>query len=653
MRSRPPRLSLLGTLTLALAAPASAFAAPPTAKPKVKPLPGVKGPGKAASLKHRLAGKRPQLDNDSLLAFQLKAETPKKKGSIGAFGGKTVEVAKGISLTLPAIEAKAFTEHKSIAKTLKGLSGKAVFGSVRQSTEVYEFKDSFVLVRSTGATVSNPKLVKSKAPLFARLTDGKSHKVIQSKLTAESKKGFAAFKTEVAGYPAGHPLRKAMAKGDQALLDALASGVGDVEIVDTLHIPKRAPKTTSAGLQIPKVIGGRLDYSKKKSLRGTKPSKSLPGAKPGRSQFTIKDDQAAAALGSTLADAAAGASDGGGFHETAEFMAGNTWAESWTWQRRWNVPSGFLRVTLGASYGFGLRIPIEVKTKMSPAWVCDDGVDYERRNRSFKLDVKAEAKDGDVAFYRRAQMPEDKILNGDELALQASVGYGIKLRLLWKTLVNRPYKELGVDWGSDFDPPQGSATQRVTDIFLPASATHTAFSIGPLSGSARLGFRVDVSGKVHTRVTARQGSTSVPVLQRPSSSTGASGPATSMPQVLTLANAGWKKYTFRLRNGTRNGGAPVPNYNQQFGFRIDQVGYDSSWSVVPGVKVNANASYAGYGVHGTWTFWLDSARVPIGSIDLGHHPGTRRKHQNFGGRKIWHLDTPGDTRWCADNNPAV
>ncbi|MEM6990194.1 MAG: hypothetical protein AAF721_06850, partial [Myxococcota bacterium] len=335
----------------------------------------------------------------------------------------------------------------------------------------------------------------------------------------------------------------------------------------------------------------------------------------------------------------------------AAFIAGDTWAENWTWQRRWNVPSGFLRVTLGASYAFGLRIPIEVKTVMTPTWVCDDGVSKEPGKRYFDLKVKAEAKDGNAAFYRRAGMAEDKISGGDELALNASVGYGVKLRLLWSTLVDRPYREIGFDWGADFDPPQGTATEKVTDVFLPASLTRTKFAFGPLSGSARLGFRVDVSGKVTTRVDARQGNVHLAAVGRPTGSVPQSGARAATPQLLTLSNSAWKTYKFGLKND--RGSAPVRNYRRAFGFKIDQVEYDSHWSVVPGVKVRAKASYAGYGIDGTWTFWLDGARIPIGSIELDRHPGTRRHHENFSGVKIWHRDRPGDTNWCADNNPTV
>lgn len=98
---------------------------------------------------------------------------------------------------------------------------------------------------------------------------------------------------------------------------------------------------------------------------------------------------------------------------------------------------------------------------------------------------------------------------------------------------------------------------------------------------------------------------------------------------------------------------PTPNYEDDFGFKVDEVEYKSSWSVVPGVKVRAKASYAGYGIDETWTFWLDSARLPIGSLDLDKHPGTRIEHKNLAGKKIWHRDRPGDTNWCAENNPAV
>ena len=575
---------------------------------KPKPVPTKPAPKKS----HRLQGTRPALDRDSLLEANLR-RTPLRKGTLRDFASTKVDLGRGKKVRVSDLETKA-TDR--IAKKLRKLPKGALFGKVQETEEVYEFSDSLVIVKSTAATVADPQAVKKGVPAFGKLVKKRPVHVEMAKLKAESKAGLKRFKAEVAKFPAGHPLKQAMSKGDNALLDALANGVGRVEIVDTLHIPKKPPAVTKAGLQRPQVVGGRVDFGK------TKKHKSKSKAAPPPPPPPPSTGQAAS----------------GAIHETREFVAGDTWGQGWVWERRWNVPSGYLRVTLGANYAVGLRIPIKVQTRMDPSWVCDDGPTREPRQRHFNLQVKAEAIDADAAFYRRAGMASDLIANGDELALQAGVGYGVKLRLFWTTLVNRPYREVGVDWGNDFDPPQGAASETVKEVFLPAKATKTEFDFGPLNGSARLGFRVDVRGKVRTRVSAKQAGHALTLRKRPTGSTPVQGSVNSTPQILELSNAAWKRYGFRLKNSSRPGS--VPSYSQNFGFTVDKVEYDSSWSVVPGVKVRARASYAGYGIDETWTLWLEGAELPIGSLELGRHPGTREKHQNNRGRRVWHRKPP-------------
>ena len=583
-----------------------------------------------------MGGQRPKVDAGSVLALNL-GKAPIRKGAPSAFSTATVELADGHTVRIGEITGES--KHKAMRKKLRELPTGAVFGSVKESAEVYEFDDSYVIVTSTGATVADPKKVKAALPKFGRLAKSGSVHVEMGKLNAESKKGLAAFKKEVAGYPKDHPLRQAAAKGDQALLDALARGVGEMEVVHTLHIPKKPPKVRAGKVDIPKVVGGKVDYSKTRTLeRKAAVSKGTP----------IGSSANGPVIPPAVSMAAVGPVDSGGRNETAEFVAGRTWGEGWVWEEQWNVPSGFLRVTLGAHYAVGLRVPIEVKTRMSPMWVCDDTGTREGRNSNFRLDVRAEAIDGDAAFYERAGMASELIANGDELALQAGVGYGVKLRLFWSTLVDRPYREVGVDWGRDFDPPQGSASQKVVEVFLPSSVTHTGFDYGPLSGSARLGFKVDVRGKVRTRVSARQLQQNLMVVGRPSGSTPISGTTGSSPQLLVSSSPTWRRYAFRLKNSTRPGA--IPSYQQSYGYTVDQVEYDSSWSVVPGVKVNASARYAGYGISGTWTYWLDDLEVPIGTLRLGRHPGTRTSLRNNDGRKLFKRSSPG---WCVANNPNV
>ena len=342
----------------------------------------------------------------------------------------------------------------------------------------------------------------------------------------------------------------------------------------------------------------------------------------------------------------------GGSQATAEFVAGKTWADSFMWERQWNVPSVFCGSSSGLTMPSGCASRWRCAPRFDPLFVCENGPGHNEHSQTIDLRVSARALDGDEAFYRRAGMREAEIAGGDELALQAGIGYGYKLRLFWETLANQPYKEHVVDWGEDFDPPQGSANERVTDFFIPAEDTGTGFSKGPLKGSVRFGMRVDVRGSVDARIGVRQRGRQLQTLARPSGSKaiGSNNPNDG-PQRMTFTNGAQKTWRYRLLNrGRVRGAKSSPSYEESFGYRVDQVHYDSRWSVVPGVKVQASARYAGYGVGGTWTFWLDGARIPIGNLELRRHAGTRSSISDDRGTKIWHRNGPGDNSYCQDQN---
>jgi len=577
-----------------------------------------------------------------MLSQVLRAEKPRRSGtlSMSSLGARRVEVAPGKQVTLAVIGQRWFGEHDQFEADMKRVK-KTLVGTVRDSVEVHELRDAFVLVRATGATVSDPDALRKASPLFASLTKNRKTKVQIHKLSKQSKKGLKQFKAHLRTRPGSDPLRQAMQKGDQALLDALADGVGEMSVVDTLIVPKRAPSVAADGrLMVPTMKAGIPDYG------ATTPLGIGKVAGIDKNQLGLTDAGA-----ERVADAI-GLNDTGhvvsGVAQTkAEFIAGRTWADSWDWERTFYVPSGFLRVKLGAHYAVGLRVPIEVEAKLDPIYVCENGRMREQNSHRFNVRTKVRAVDGDVGFYRRAGMPNDLIADGKELALGAGVGYSVKLRLFWETLVDRPYTEHGFDWGRDFDPPEGSRDVRVAEVFLPSHLTRTRLNFGPLKGSVRFGLRVDVHGQVNAHLSGFQAGDLRQALRRPSGSTSvAGGNPKNSPQRMVFRDGGWKLWEFGLLNHAYAKGRSTPSYSERFGYQIDHVSYDSSWSVVPGVKVHASASYAGYGIGGTWTYWLETARLPVGSLNLTHHPGTRTQLRSDRGLKVWHLNRVGDTDYC-------
>jgi hypothetical protein len=632
-----------GLLTVCMVVPTSVLAAPP-----VKPIPRPVVAGKTIepleALTGRLAGARANLSSDSLLGTSLAAASPRASGTLASLGARKVEVAPGQMQALSAIAANVFADHDQFETELSRAGASAVYGAVERSTEVYEFDDAYVVVRSTGVVVADPDALRAKSPLFRNAVHNRKTKVDRSKLSKGSLAGLEAFKKQLARQPVDHPLRKAAKAGDQALLDAMADGAGDVSLVDTLHLPKRVPNIDAKGrLVAPKVVSGRVDYGKTRVLDTGRPARPwVKGLSPAAEGTRVLQEHLAIDRNDQVV--------AGRSNTTAEFVTGKTWADSWDWEHQWNVPSGFLRVHFGAHYAVGLRVPVEVGTRLDPTFVCDNGPTRETDTHEIEVRARARAVDGDAEFYRRAGMREAEVADGDEIALQAGVGYGYKLRLFWETLADKKYTEHGFDWGVDFDPPQGSRNQRVTEIFLPAELTKTSLSAGPLKGSARFGLRVDVQGEVHAQLRAFQGEVGLGPRHRPSGSSAIPGRGSKdKEERVVFASTDWKTWDYRLLKHLGAGGQ-APSYEEPFGLEVSNVKYQSNWSVVPGVRVNASASYAGYSVGGTWTYWLDDARLPIGSLKLPRHQGTRRSVKDASGTKIWHLDGPSDTDYCRGRN---
>src|SRR5690606_35109631 len=151
-------------------------------------------------------------------------------------------------------------------------------------------------------------------------------------LDPESRAGLAAFHTEALRYPAGHPLRTAAEQGEEALYRAIDSGAGDVEIVDTVGVPRVEPSSGRAGLrrradgtfELPAARGGAVGRAGSTTLRGSATGGTgaaetapLPGAGRARQDTPIVQP---------------GEVERSGEHSTrAEMLNGFTRGRVWEW----------------------------------------------------------------------------------------------------------------------------------------------------------------------------------------------------------------------------------------------------------------------------------------------------------------------------------
>jgi hypothetical protein len=312
--------------------------------------------------------------------------------------------------------------------------------------------------------------------------------------------------------------------------------------------------------------------------------------------------------------------NGGSLSRSYEFVNGFTLGRTWEWERRWNYPSGFFRVTFKAGLGFGLRIPIRAHVTMTPGTIRV--VDHRDQRSEYATSVRYETLDADSAFYSRAGMSQQQLFEGKELVLTAYVGYGYKFRALWTDWAHQPYVEHGIDYGQDFVPPHSANWQTIAPLFIPAELTRTAIDLGVLAGRIEAGVQLAARGRISGVFRSYVDGERVPTRFGNAESSEWRRDFTSSQQVL-------------------NFGASIPfltssaSASRTYGYELGDLRYTSEWSVAPGVRVSVRAGVRGFSRTFNRTVWIEAARVEIGSHTFDTHAGTRRYAGEQVGRKYF------------------
>lgn len=578
-------------------------------------------------------------DSGDTLSQILKARRPLRKGTIGSLGSRRVELSNGATLKLSDIATSVFREQSTFAtqaKTASRSQSGGLFGRSSTREEVYEFPNSYVLVRSNAVVVANPRSFSQRSSLFGDFRASQSGTVKLSDLGSEGKRGMAAFKrNELPSLPTNHPLKLAAVRGDQALLAAIVSGQGDFEVIDTIQIPKKAPKIVNGKLVAPSIVNGRVDYGRTRNLQLSAATQRVD------TQITAG---ASADIQRRLDSLRPRTTRGGMSRADVDFLAGFTVSDSWIFERTFRFTSGFFRIKAGAHYAFGLRIPIRAHTNLTPARICtSQGTNSEVTAKDYKISLSVETFDADADFYRGVGLRESAIASGHELAFEAGAGYGYKLRLAWTTVADRKYQEHGVDEGLDFTPPLSSSYQSIGAMFINPELTRTAFRQGPLSGSVSFGFKLEAKADIkmvfspYRQIDGRaRGDASLDRVPAGVSKVG-SGPQNRGPFRVKFQNTNKKDFQFSLGKIANQKHAET-----KYGFRIDAPEYHSEWAISPGVRIKASARKWGYGFSFIREIWFPQARVPIGSLTLRRHKGTRSRFDDNSGHKIFHMNEGGE-----------
>jgi hypothetical protein len=545
------------------------------------------------------AGSGAAVRDSGWIERQFVNETPSYQGGLAGITNKKVTLSGGRSISVGELTKDVFKDQKAFEAQLRAMPAGALFGAVQIEEKAFEYNHAYVVMRQVSGVVADPKLARASSPVFARIAPVPKTVGTLKDLDAAAVQKFFAAKTKLLSNESnGHPLQKAAQQSDQALLEAISHGVGPISIRDSFMILKVASTVNAQGQVLaPPSQGGVYNLSTRAPLSGSLLRAPLP-------QISLPPEQRSS--GFTTVRAA--------------LLNGFTEAHDWFWDRRWEFFSGHAYLAAGLSYGFGIRIPIEVTARMTPFQVNNFGSTDSAAD--FTVDFQARTLDGDAAHYEAAGLGPVARHNAEELLLFANFGYGYSFEALWINFGNRPYQTMGFDFSQNFTPPQGGDWKPLKEYFIPASLTRTELDLGVVSGGLELGARLDGRGQLDA--TGKLLFDGVPIVSH-RTDTNRNGPV----QPLRFTSPG---QTLGLR-----GNLPLisSGTTKSFGFLFEQPVYSAEFSLLPGVKYRATIGYKWLSKSFSDTLWFESLRVPLPSLTLGPHAGTRSEVRYEKGTKTY------------------
>jgi hypothetical protein len=469
--------------------------------------------------------------------------------------------------------------------------------------EVVETNDATILEIKTAYTVSDPDTLRTKSPRFKRTQKIAKGKLTRKGLAKSQRSAFDAYKAEVLKKSAKHPLRKAAEEGDQALLDAIASGKGDFVVTRTYIIPKRqATRDAKGNLVVPVVdADGTVDFSK------TKVVETPFGAHAAAGDDNDREEDAGPPTTTTS----------GTSTHTAKFLTGFTVGDAYDWVERIDFPTGFFRLQVHADWSVGLRVPFEVKTTMDPKRIKTRG-DHDKKKK-YKVELSLKTLDAGASYYRNVGVDEQFVKAGQELVLEGGFWVKVKAKVLGKVILDRKLGGASFSKGQDFNPPFGDCKDCGPELWLPRDATGTGINLGIISGGAQLGVQVTGDSRVGVEYESLFGNDEV-------KSTHAG--TTRKKHHLWWERPATKKVTTELK-------AMKNRHEKQYGFRLSDPTYKWDVALRPGVKIGFEIDL------GVWkndydvgTIWLP-VEIPLGEVTLDGHAGTTKKYKVKRGTKTW------------------
>jgi len=583
------------------------------------------------------------VDQEALAPSRLRSAKPMRRASLNAMQTRTVKTGDGSVQQLGAIVVKSFKEQETFATRMNkaDLVGRAILFLPEVEDEVLEFEDSYVIRRSTKIIVINPVLVSRESNLFRDYLGERPRMPVRLGVDELDQEEQAALKTfmtiGINELDPNDPIRAAARSGEQAVLDAIVAGKGALTIEDTLIIPKRMGLDQGADIRIPTIRDGVFD------LKNLEPVKSLSikslGSNPmPQEPLKLKAIPIPKKEPPPRQPLKPEAKASGKKKITAEFLAGVTRSANFQWERKWEFPTGYFRITLGAGYAFGYRVPLVATASIEPtkAYIQD----YSDKKVIIGVAGKLETVNGSKNYYKRVGLPANQLKNGKELLLEANVGYGYKLRALWKTRLYRPYTAIGISYSQNFQPPMNSSISCSTCDFimsLDPKTTKMSLDLTLLKGTAWIRFDGKTAG--------------LPSLNLKTMVDNKTQKNYALKNVETMSGTYPYKIVLKpipLRKGTTTQIRP-------YGIRLTDPTYKARLVITPQIKLGLRIGYKKISRNFN-TGWinLNSLRIDTGQMILKSHVGTPKEHVWNEGKKTYRrIKKPaGGLQYSSDPAPA-
>ena len=572
-------------------------------------------------------------EDDTLIVARQAVSKSTQRLRISDLGNRTVRTGDNSTQAIRAIVAESFREQAEFAKRMNKaelVNAGALVALPEVDDEVLVFDDAYVIRRSTTIIVKDPQRVARASTLYRNYLGERAQRAPQGNrqlraaqtvlLDAEERAGMQQF--IASGVNALHPddpIRAAAARGEDELIAAIEAGLGQLTVEDTLIIPKVAGIDQGQNVRIPTVRNGVLDLKapvpvKSQSIKGlsVEPKQTATAVAPVRATPATPQKPKRAPLEPKTESS-------GKANITAEFLMGITRAGNFQWERKWVYTSGFFRLTLGAGFAFGYRVPVVATAIVEPTrgYIRD----YSDKKVIIGAAASVKTVNGNAGFYQRAGLKGNQVQGGDELLLEANVGYGYRFKAFWKTIRYRPYTAIGISYSQSFKPPMVMSNNSADfGVDLDPKTTKISYDGTFVSGSASIRFLGkawgDLGIELQTLVDNKVQKT-----------------FDLAPDKMTAAGA----FPYKL---TMN---PVPLRQGQtiqtrpFGVRFANPEYTGRVIVVPGLKFSFGVGYKRF-KRTFSTSWINLADLTVdtGNTTLKRHEGTRARYTWNKGEKVHH-----------------